>query len=80
MNRNKKTKNVKQNKAINSITEKTMDMNVTKTTFHNGSPAKNKQLLLAKKLVILLKDKRRNILYMYSIFLHYILYGQPVNT
>ena len=42
MNRNKKTKNVKQNKAINTITEKTRDMNVTKTIFHDGSPDKNK--------------------------------------
>ncbi|BCZ45704.1 hypothetical protein psyc5s11_17710 [Clostridium gelidum] len=42
MNSNKKTKNVKQNKAIDYITENTMDMNVTKTTFHNGSTTKNK--------------------------------------
>lgn len=42
MNRNKKTKNIKQNKAINSITENTIDMNVTKTTFNNGSNDKNK--------------------------------------
>lgn len=34
MNRNKKTKNVKQNKAIDNITEMTKDMN---STFHNGS-------------------------------------------
>jgi hypothetical protein len=38
MNRNKKTKNVKQNKAIDNITE----MNSTKTTFHNVSTPKNK--------------------------------------
>jgi hypothetical protein len=42
MNRNKKAKNVRQNKAINNITEKTMDMNGTKTTFHDDSHAKNK--------------------------------------
>lgn len=40
MNRNKKTKNVKQNKAIDNITEKTM--NVTKTNFHDGSTTNNK--------------------------------------
>ena len=42
MNRNKKTKNVKQNKAINNITENTIDMIATKTTFHDGSVSKNK--------------------------------------
>lgn len=42
MNRNKKTKNTEQNKAINNITEKTVDMNLTKPAFHNGSAAKNK--------------------------------------
>ena len=42
MNRNKKTKNVKQNKAIDNITENTMDMNSTKTAFHDGSTTKNK--------------------------------------
>ena len=40
MNRNKMTKNVKQNKAIDNITEKNMD--VSKTTFHDGSTSKNK--------------------------------------
>lgn len=39
MNRNKKTKNIKQNKAIDTITENT---NVTKTTFHEGSTTKSK--------------------------------------
>jgi hypothetical protein len=42
MNRNKMTKNVKQNKAIDNITEKTTDINTTKTTFHDDSTAKNK--------------------------------------
>lgn len=42
MNRNKKTKNVKQNKAINNITEKTTDINDTKTIFNNDSITKNK--------------------------------------
>lgn len=42
MNRNKKTKNVKQNKAIDNITEMSKDMNATKTTFHDGSITKNK--------------------------------------
>lgn len=42
MNRNKKTKNVKQNKAIDYITEKTMEMNSSKTTFHDSSTTKNK--------------------------------------
>ena len=41
MNRNKKTKNVKQNKAIDNITEMTNDMNGAKT-FHNVSNTKNK--------------------------------------
>lgn len=43
MNRNKKTKNVKQNKAINNIVEKTMEMKTAKTTFHDGSIAKSKE-------------------------------------
>jgi len=38
MNRNKKTKNVKQNKAIDNIVEKTMEMNISKT----NSKGKNK--------------------------------------
>ena len=42
MNRNKKTKNVKQNKAIDAITENTMDMSSTKAAFHNDSITKNK--------------------------------------
>lgn len=42
MNRNKKTKNIKQNKALNNITEKTMDADAGKTAFHNSSPSKNK--------------------------------------
>ena len=41
MNRNKKTKNVKQNKAINNITEKIENMSSTKTDF-NGGAAKSK--------------------------------------
>lgn len=41
MNRNKKTKNVKQNKAIDNITEMSKNMNGTKT-FHDGSTTKNK--------------------------------------
>lgn len=39
MNRNKKTKNVKQNKAIDNIVEKTMDMNAKRA---DGSMGKNK--------------------------------------
>lgn len=39
MNRNKKTKNIKQNKAIDNIVEKTMDMNVKKA---DNSMGKNK--------------------------------------
>lgn len=42
MNRNKKTKNIKENKAINNITEKIQDINGSKTTFHDGSTTKNK--------------------------------------
>lgn len=42
MNRNKKTKNIKQNKAINNITEKAMDANSTKTTIIDGSTEKSK--------------------------------------
>lgn len=42
MNRNKKTKNVKQNKAINYITEKTMEMKASKTTFNDNPTDKNK--------------------------------------
>ncbi|WP_291704205.1 hypothetical protein [Clostridium sp.] len=40
MNKNKMTKNVKTNKAIDNITEKTM--NNTKTTSHDGSITKIK--------------------------------------
>lgn len=42
MNRNKTTKNTKQNKVIDYITENTMDNNSTKTTFQDGSTTKNK--------------------------------------
>lgn len=42
MNKNKKTKNIKQNKAINNATEKDVDINATRIAFNNGSIAKNK--------------------------------------
>lgn len=42
MNRNKKTKNVKQNKAINDIAEKNANMSSSKEVFHDSSRAKNK--------------------------------------
>lgn len=42
MNRNKKTKNVKQNKAIDNIVEKTAEINAAQTTFKNQATPKNK--------------------------------------
>lgn len=42
MNRNKKTKNVKQNKAINDIAEKNANISNSKEAFHDSSRAQNK--------------------------------------
>jgi hypothetical protein len=40
MNRNKKTKNVKQNKAIDAITENPMGMDATKASSHSKPTSK----------------------------------------
>ena len=42
MNRNKMTKNVKQNKAIDNIIENTKDIKGSKATFNNASADNNK--------------------------------------
>lgn len=42
MNRNKKTKNVKQNKAIDNITERVEELSGMKATFDSDKNAKNK--------------------------------------
>lgn len=42
MNRNKKTKNIKQNKAIDNIAEKGANMGSSKEVLHNTSPMKGK--------------------------------------
>lgn len=42
MNKNKKNKNVKQNKAISKVVEKTMDVSGTKTALHNSITDKSK--------------------------------------
>lgn len=42
MNRNKKTKNVKQNKAINDIAKKSANVSDSKEAFHDSSRAQNK--------------------------------------
>jgi|GEM_PF-5372854 len=42
MNKNKKTKNIKQNKAINNIAEKNANMSSSKEVFNDSSRSKNK--------------------------------------
>lgn len=42
MNRNKKTKNIKQNKAINDISQKNANMSNSKEVFHDSSRPQSK--------------------------------------